>query len=128
MNVFTHHNKLRLLQFMIISLVLLAVMIIRLGYIMIVKSNHYGEAAELIQERERSIKAPRGLIYDRNGVVIADNKAVCSISVIHSQITDEEKVIDVLSDKLELDKEDIRKKVEKVSSREKIKSNVDKEV
>ena len=128
MDVFTHHNKLRLLQFMIIASILLTVMIMRLGYIMIVKSSHYGEAAEQIQERERSIKAPRGLIYDRNGVVIADNKAVCSISVIHSQITDAEEVIRVLSDKLKLDEADVRKKVEKISSREKIKSNVDKEV
>ena len=128
MDVFTHHNKLRLLQFIIIASVLLTVMVIRLGFIMIVKSSHYGEAAEQIQERERSIKAPRGLIYDRNGVVIADNKAVCSISVIHSQITDAEEVIRVLSDRLELDEADVRKKVEKVSSREKIKSNVDKEV
>ena len=128
MDVFTHHNKLRLLQFMIIASVLLTVMVIRLGFIMIVKSSHYGEAAEQIQERERSIKAPRGLIYDRNGVVIADNKAVCSISVIHSQITDAEEVIRVLSDRLELDEADVRKRVEKVSSREKIKSNVDKEV
>ena len=128
MDVFTHHNKLRLLQFMIIASVLLTVMVIRLGFIMIVKSSHYGEAAEQIQERERSIKAPRGLIYDRNGVVIADNKAVCSISVIHSQITDAEEVIRVLSDRLKLDEADVRKRVEKVSSREKIKSNVDKEV
>ncbi|MBR1816391.1 MAG: peptidoglycan glycosyltransferase [Lachnospiraceae bacterium] len=128
MDVFTHHNKLRLLQFIIIASLLLTVMVIRLGFIMIVKSNHYGEAAEQIQERERSIKAPRGLIYDRNGVVIADNKAVCSISVIHSQITDAEEVIRVLSDRLELDEADVRKRVEKVSSREKIKSNVDKEV
>lgn len=128
MNVFTHHNKLRLFQFFVIAMLLISVMVFRLFYIMVVKSKYYGEAAAAIQERERSIKAPRGLIYDRNGVVIADNKAVCSISVIHSQITDEEKVVKELSERLDLDEAVVKKKVAKVSSREKIKSNVDKNV
>lgn len=128
MNVFTHHNKLRLLQFFVIVMLLTLIMVSRLFYIMVVKSKTYGDAALAIQERERSIKAPRGLIYDRNGVVIAGNKAVCSISVIHSQITDEETVIRELSQRLDMDESVIRKKVEKVSSREKIKSNVDKSI
>lgn len=126
MNIFTHHNKLRLLQFFVIVMLLTTLMVSRLFYIMVIKSKAYGDAALAIQERERSIKAPRGLIYDRNGVVIAGNKAVCSISVIHSQITDEEMVIRELSDRLSMDESVIREKVEKVSSREKIKSNVDK--
>ncbi len=128
MNVFTHHNKLRLLHFFVIVVLLTLLMVFRLFYIMLVKSKAYGDAASAIQERERSIKAPRGLIYDRNGVVIAGNKAVCSISVIHSQITDEERVIKELSERLDMDESVIRKKVEKVSSREKIKSNVEKSI
>ena len=128
MNVFTHHNKLRLLQFFVIAMLLVSVMIVRLFYIMVFESKYYGDKAVALQERERSIKAPRGLIYDRNGVVIAGNKAVCSISVIHSQITDEEAVIRELSERLDMDESVIRKKVEKVSSREKIKSNVEKEI
>ena len=128
MNVFTHHNKKRLLQFFVIAMLLLSVMVFRLFYIMVVRSKYYGEAAVAIQERERSIKAPRGLIYDRNGVILAGNKAVCSISVIHSRITDEEKVIKELSERLDMDETVVRRKVAKVSSREKIKSNVDKDV
>ena len=128
MNVFTHHNKKRLLHFFVIAMLLLSVMVFRLFYIMVVRSKYYGEAAVAIQERERSIKAPRGLIYDRNGVILAGNKAVCSISVIHSRITDEEKVIKELSERLDMDEAVVRKKVAKVSSREKIKSNVDKDV
>ena len=128
MEIFTHHNKLRLLQFFVIAMLMVSVMVARLFYIMIFKSAYYGEKAIALQERERSIKAPRGLIYDRNGVVIADNKAVCSISVIHSQITDKETVIKELSQRLDMDESVIRKKVEKVSSREKIKSNVTKDV
>ncbi|MBQ9234261.1 MAG: peptidoglycan glycosyltransferase, partial [Lachnospiraceae bacterium] len=128
MNVFTHHNKLRLLQFFVIAMLMVSVMVVRLFYIMVFKSKYYGDKAVALQERERSIKAPRGLIYDRNGVVIAGNKAVCSISVIHSQITDEETVIKELSERLDMDESVIRKKVEKVSSREKIKSNVEKEI
>ena len=100
----------------------------RLVYIMIFKGEYYNERATNIQERERSIKAKRGIIYDRNGVVLAGNKAVCSVSVIHNQITDEEQVIANLTKLLELDEATVRKKVEKVSSRESIKTNVDKEI
>ena len=100
----------------------------RLAYLMIFRSEYYQEQADALHERERSIKAERGLIYDRNGVVLADNKAVCTISVIHNQLTDPEKVIAVLAEKLGLEEETVRKRVEKVSSIERIKANVDKAI
>jgi stage V sporulation protein D (sporulation-specific penicillin-binding protein) len=103
-------------------------MVARLIYFMIINSETYSESALELHEREREIKAPRGEILDRNGVVIATNKTVCTVSVIYSQITDKEKVIQVLSEELDIDEEKVRKSVEKVSSREKIKSNVDKEI
>jgi len=99
---------------------------IRLGYLMLIKSEDYAARAEALHERERAIKAERGSIYDRNGVLIATNKPVCTISVIHAQITDPERVIQVLKDQLGLSEEKVRKRVEKVSSIERIKSNVDK--
>ncbi len=119
-------KKLRLVVWCIV----LATMFLsaRLVYIMIFKSEYYNERATNIQERERSIKAKRGIIYDRNGVVIAGNKAVCSVSVIHNQISDKEQVIANLTKLLEIDEATVRKKVEKVSSRESIKTNVDKEI
>lgn len=95
---------------------------------MTVQAEDYGYRARAVQERERSIKAKRGNIYDRNGVILAGNQAVCSISVIYNQIEDPEMVIQVLSEKLDLPEEDVRKRVEKRSVREKIKSNVDKEL
>ncbi len=98
----------------------------RLTYLMVFRSEYYLKKAQALHEREREIKAPRGKIYDRNGVLIAGNKAVCSISVIHAQITDPEAIVSVLSKHLELDEESVREKVEKNSIREKIKSNVDK--
>ena len=100
----------------------------RLSYLMIFKSQEYASRARDLHERERPIKATRGLIYDRNGVVIATNKPVSTISVIHSQITEAEKVIDVLSSKLGLSEEYVRKRVEKNSSLERIKSNVEKSI
>ncbi len=93
--------------------------------LMLVSATEYNNKAIEVQERNRSIKAPRGVIYDRNGVVLAGNQAVCTISVIHNQIKEPETVIKVLADKLGIDEDTIREKVEKVSSREKIKSNVD---
>lgn len=99
----------------------------RLGYIMIGRGEYYSSKAQALHERERAIKAPRGRILDRNGVVLAGNKSVCTISVIHSQVTNPEAVIEVLSRELEADEETIRTKVEKVSSRERIQSNVEKE-
>ncbi len=98
----------------------------RLAYLMIYKAEHYSALADSLHERERSIKAPRGKIYDRNGNILADNRAVCSISVVHSQIEDEEAVISALVSHLEIDEEKVRKKVEKVSSREIIAVNVEK--
>ena len=100
----------------------------RLGYLMLARADYYGKKAKQVQQRERAIKAERGKIYDRNGVVIAGNKPVSTVSVIHNQITDKEKVIKMLSKLLKLKEEDVRKRVEKVSSREKIKTNVEKEI
>ena len=97
-------------------------------YLMVFRSEELSEKALNIEQRERAIKAARGKIYDRNGVVLADNQAVCSISVIYYQIKEPEKVIKLLTQKLGLSEAEVRKKVEKVSSREKIKSNVPKAV
>jgi stage V sporulation protein D (sporulation-specific penicillin-binding protein) len=99
----------------------------RLVYLMIFRSGYYTDLATELQQRERDIKAARGKITDRNGVVLATNTSVCTISVIHNQITDAEAVIAMLSDELGLSEETVRKRVEKVSSIERIKSNVDKE-
>lgn len=107
--------------------VLFLVLAGRLFYLMVLSSEELSEKALGVEQRERSIKAARGIIYDRNGVVLADNQPVCTISVIHSQVTEPEKVIKLLSEKLSMDEAEIRKKVEKISSREKIKSNVPKE-
>ncbi len=100
----------------------------RLAYLMLVKSEYYYEKAEALHARERSIKAKRGVIYDRNGIELAGNVPVCSISVIHSQIEDEEGVIQALCKVLELDEDLVRKKVTANSIREKIKSNVPKDM
>lgn len=99
----------------------------RLSYLMVFKSEEYAAKAQALHERERPIKAERGSIYDRNGVEIATNKPVCTISVIHSQIKDPERVISVLSEMLGLSEEKVRKRVKKVSSIERIKSNVEKD-
>ena len=107
--------------------VLFLVLAGRLFYLMVLSSEELSEKALGVEQRERSIKAARGIIYDRNGVVLADNQPVCTISVIHSQVTEPEKVIKLQSEKLSMDEAEIRKKVEKISSREKIKSNVPKE-
>ena len=101
---------------------------IRTGYLMIFKSEYYSQKAVELHERERSIKAARGRILDATGTVLADNETVCTISVIHSQLKDKEQVIKILSKELSLSEEYIRKRVEKVSSIEKIKSNVSKEI
>ena len=99
----------------------------RLVYLMIFCSEYYGVKAEELHERERDIKAARGNIYDANGELLAANKTVCTISVIHSQIEDPEQVIAILCEKLGLSEEKVRKRVEKVSSIERIKTNVEKE-
>lgn len=100
----------------------------RLGFLMLFRSEHYSAMAEDLHQRERTIKAARGRIIDANGVVIADNRTVCTISVIYNQVKDREQVIRVLCDELDLDEEQVRKRVEKRSSREIIKTNVDKEL
>lgn len=100
----------------------------RLVYLMVIKADHYAKKAKEVQQRERAIKAERGKIYDRNGILIAANKPVSTISVIHNQIKDKETVIRNLSILLDIDEEKVRKRVEKKSSREKIKSNVEKNI
>lgn len=100
---------------------------VRLLFLMLFDSEKYAARAQELHERERSIKAARGIIYDRNGVVLADNKPVCTVSVIHSQITEPERVVSVLCEVLGLSEETVRKRVEKVSSIERIKANVPKE-
>lgn len=100
---------------------------VRVGYLMILCSEHYTELATQLHERERDIKAARGRIIDSTGTILADNKTVCTISVIHSQLEEPEKVIDMLCRELGLSEEYVRKRVEKYSARERIKSNVDKE-
>lgn len=122
---FNRRNVLIIIIFVLIAATGLTV---RLGYLMVVKSAEYAKRAEDLHERERAIKAARGIIYDRNGIAIATNKPVSTISVIHSQIKDPEKVIQVLSDLLDIDEAKVRKRVEKRSSIERIKSNVDKEI
>lgn len=111
----------------ILSVAALLLLGVRVGYLMIAKSEHYTELATQLHERERDIKAARGRIIDSTGTVLADNKTVCTISVIHSQIEDPEAVIEALCRELELSEEYVRKRVEKYSARERIKSNVDKE-
>ena len=114
----------------VVALVMLAAFVglfARLSYLMLVRSDYYYQKAQALHERERSIKAKRGVIYDRNGVEMAGNKPVCSVSVIHSQVTNEDEVIKQLCRVLNLDEEWVRKKVTTRSMREKIKSNVEKE-
>ena len=122
------YNRRKILIIFLCALFMLVGLIARLAYLMIFEAEYYQERAEQLHERERSIKAARGEIVDRNGVVLATNKTVCTISVIHSQLSDAEKVIQILTKELEMDEATVRKKVEKISSREQIKSNVAKEI
>lgn len=123
----TMHRK-KIWIFFLAVFFMMTFLIGRLVYLMVFCSVYYGQKAEDLHERERDIKAARGRILDANGVVLATNKSVCTISVIHSQITDPEAVIHALTKELELSEEKVRKRVEKVSSIERIKTNVDKEV
>ncbi|MGN0290814.1 MAG: peptidoglycan D,D-transpeptidase FtsI family protein, partial [Lachnospiraceae bacterium] len=118
----------KILVFMSVVILVMAFLVGRLVYLMVFCSEYYGQKAEDLHERERDIKAARGKILDRNGVVLAENKTVCTISVIHSQIEEPEKVISVLAKELEMDEAEVKKRVEKVSSIERIKTNVSKEV
>lgn len=122
----TYNRKKILLIFLVILLILLFLGG-RLVYLMIFCSEYYGQKAETLHERERDIKAARGKIIDATGTVLATNRTVCTISVIYSQLEDKERVIEVLCKELGLSEETVRKRVEKVSAIERIKSNVDKE-
>ena len=122
----THHRR----RIAILCLALCMVMsglTGRLIFLMVFRSSYYSQKAEDLHQRERTIKAARGRIMDRNGVVLADNRTVCTVSVIHNQVEDTEQVTTVLSELLAMPQEEIRKKVEKYSSREIIRTNVDKE-
>ena len=123
----TKQRKMMLIYVCIIYIMMLGVFG-KLVYIMVVKGEYYSQKALDVQERERRIKAARGKILDRNNNVIASNKTVCTVSVIHRQIRDTDAVIKMLCEELDLEEKEVRKKVEKVSVREKIKSNVDKEI
>lgn len=123
----TYQRQNLFLVFFVCTLIA-SILIGRLGYLMLTKADYYGVKAKELHERERTIKAERGNILDRNGNVLAGNVSVSTISVIHSQVKEPEKVIAVLSRELGIEENEIRKKVEKKSSREKIKSNVEKEI
>lgn len=120
-----HRRKLTLLCFLLLAAMM--GLMVRLGYLMLCCSEHYSQMAEDLHERERTIKAARGRILDAKGVVIATNRTVCTISVIYNQVKDREQVIQVLCRELDMEEEGVRKKVEKRSSREIIRTNVDKE-
>ena len=120
-----YHRKKIWVVFVICAVLLLGLSG-RLLYLMGARAEYYSKKAEDLHERERDIKAARGRILDVKGNVLADNRTVCTVSVIHSQIKDPEKVIRVLTEKLDMDEAAIRKKVEKVSSIERIRTNVEK--
>lgn len=119
-------HKQKILVVFLAAFILILYLIGRLVYLMVFDAEYYQQKAEDLHERERDIKAARGEIIDRNGTVLATNRTVCTISVIHSQIENPEKVIEKLSEFLEMDADPVRKKVEKISSIERIQSNVDK--
>ena len=121
------YNKKKIFIVFIAAFLIILFLIGRLVYLMVFDAEYYQKKAEELHERERDIKAARGEIVDVNGTVLANNKTVCTISVIHSQIKEPEEVIKKLSSILELDEETVRKRVEKVSSIERIKTNVEKE-
>ena len=122
----TFHRK-KIVAVFALCMAAMLFLIGRLGYLMLLRADYYSEKAQDLHERERSIKAARGKILDCNGKVLADNKTVCTISVIHSQIKEPEKVIDVLTEELGLERNQVKKRVEKNSSIERIKTNVDKQ-
>ena len=123
----TYHKKKPVIVFAVFALMLLGLMG-RMFYLMVIRSDYYSRKAQELHERERDIKAARGRILDCNGEVLADNKAVCTVSVIHSQITEPEKVIAMLMKELGISEETARKRVETVSSIERVETNVEKEV
>ncbi len=121
------YNKKKTVIVFAVCMVMLAGLAGRIFYLMVIRSEYYTQKADDLHERERKIKAARGKIIDRSGVVLADNRSVCTISVIHSQIKEPKKVIDMLVKELELSPQEARERVEKVSSIERIKTNVPKE-
>ncbi len=123
----TFHRKKTFWAFMI-CLALFAALTGRMVYLMVYRSAYYTQAADELHQRERSIKAKRGRILDATGTVLADNRTVCTISVIHNQITEPDRVVQVLAQELGLEEAYVRERVEKYTAIEKIKSNVDKEV
>ena len=126
----TNHNKIfhrkKIMTVFFACAAILIFLFGRLVYLMVWRADHYAQLATELHERERSIKAARGRILDRNGTVLADNKTVCTVSVIHNQIENKEEVIQILCRELGLSEEYVTKRVEKYSSMERIKSNVDK--
>ena len=120
-------NRRKILITFLLILCMMIGLCARLVYLMVFDAGYYAEKAQELHERERDIKAARGRIIDAAGKVLADNRSVCTISVIHSQIKEPEKIISMLCRELDMDEETVRKKVEKVSLRELVKSNVDKE-
>lgn len=123
----TYHKKKIVIVFFVCVSMLLGLMG-RMVYLMVLRSDYYAKKAEELHERERDIKAARGRILDRNGEVLADNKAVCTISVIHSQIKEPDKVAAMLCQELGISQETAKKRVETVSAIERVKTNVEKEV
>lgn len=123
----TRHRK-KIFLIGVCAIMSLIMLLVRMGYLMIAESDYYLARAEELHERERKIKAARGRILDTNGVVLADNKTVCTVSVIYSQIEEPEKVAKLLASELNLDIENVEKKVKKVTAIERIASNVDKEI
>ena len=128
MDVFKVYNKKSHMIIFAGYMLCFVVICVRLVYLMMFQCDYYGSEAVKVQERERNIKAARGLIVDRNHNVLGDNKTVCTVSVVHSQIKEPEKVIEALHNELDIPKEELIEKITKVSLREKIKSNVDKEI
>lgn len=121
-------NRKKIVTVFILSCLLMVGLTGRLFFLMVYRADYYYSLAEELHERERTIKAARGKIYDANGTVIATNRTVCTVSVVHNQVKDPEAVIAVLTEKLGLTEAEVRKKVEKYSSREVVKTNVDKSV
>lgn len=128
MNSYQTHHREKIAVLCLLLCICMAGLMGRLFYLMMYRSEHYSQMAEDLHERERTIKAARGNIVDANGVVIATNRTVCTISVIHNQVKEPETVIRTLCEELDLEEEAVRKKVEKRSSREIIRTNVDKEL
>ncbi|MCI8710482.1 MAG: peptidoglycan glycosyltransferase [Dorea sp.] len=120
------YNRKKILVVFLCAVIIIAGLVGRLVYLMVFDAEYYQNKAEALHEREREIKAARGEIVDANGTVLATNRTVCTISVIYNQVKEPEKVIAALSKELEMDEDAVRSKVEKVSSMERVKTNVDK--